>query len=1081
MKSRCRVIQPESYCRRSNRRVRLFWLYRSLTRRLLQLSPRRDAVSNDWRGRLQAGLSDRYQIRDELGGGGMSSTFVAEEVALGRSVVLKALPPQFAAGVNAERFEREIHVAARLQHAFIVPLHAAGMVDGTPWYTMPLVQGESLRTRLAREGALAPNAAARILRDVAEALAYAHAQGVVHRDIKPDNVLLSGSHALVTDFGVAKALAASTSGHAGMTGVGIALGTPAYMAPEQAAGDSSTDHRADLYALGAMAYEMISGRPMFGERSAVQLLTAHATEKPESLARLAPAAPSELIGLIEQLLAKHPNDRPAQAQHVAEALGAMITRWTSGELPPVRGHVSLGTALGLWLASFLGVVGAAWLAVRWLPVPEWTFPGAILVMLAGLPVMALSAWLHRPARPLTPAPSVASTTTVGRLEAIVRPHLDWGRAKRGGVIAVGALALLVVLWGASRALGIGPAATLRSQGVLTEADRVLVADFDGPPNDTSLGTVVSDLLRTELARSASLRLVDAADRSNALIGMGRGGAERITNAIAGEVAQRVNAKVHIAGGVTPLGTGYVLRAALIESASGRELAALRGTSTSADGLIAAVDKLGREVRDKLGASLREVRASDPLLWAVTPSLAALRQFTEGVRQANLGNNSIAVRHLERAIASDSAFAMAYARMVSYYANIGNQERANWASVRAFQYREKLPRIQQLEVEASYYARSPHFDWARYISTYETLLDLDPQHSIALNNLALAYLAQREPERALELFQRRIKVDSTSAFGPHNIVMAYLAMGRKEDARRYIEERLVRWQPTAPRTKRTRAMLAYADLMIDSAAALFQAALERERAAEGGFRLSLFYAMQGRLKDAMLGYARLPQEADTALGVPRSVFFRSAYLAWLLERPEEARALLDSITAAHPPATDASPHGYAWLTVVTHYAMAGDARRARVFLREFESRATPNDKAWAPDELEIARGWLAVAERRYDDAVRAFRAADVRRCTVCALAPLAYAYDLAGQPDSAIAAFERYLSTPTATRYDTADDVFLAGTYKRLGELYDARGDVEKARTYYAKFIDLWKNADPELQPKVRDARRRLAVLASKQG
>src|SRR5262245_32468884 len=321
-------------------------------------------MTTAWRETLQHGLGTAYRIRQELGGGGMSATYIAEETALGRSVVLKALSPELTTGLNVERFNREIELAARLQHAFIVPLLAAGVTDGQPWYTMPLVQGESLRARIAREGALTASASVRILRDVAEALAYAHAQGIVHRDIKPDNVLLSGAHALVTDFGVAKALSASTSG-AVMTGIGLAIGTPAYMAPEQGAGDPATDHRADLYALGATAYEMLTGRPMFGARSPAQLLAAHATERPEPLSKVAPGVPADLGALVDQLLAKHPNDRPARAQDVADALATMLTRWTSGELPPAS-QITIAKAMAFWVAAFVGVVAGAWLAVRWL-------------------------------------------------------------------------------------------------------------------------------------------------------------------------------------------------------------------------------------------------------------------------------------------------------------------------------------------------------------------------------------------------------------------------------------------------------------------------------------------------------------------------------------------------------------------------------------------------------------------------------------------------------------------------------------------------------------------------------------------
>jgi serine/threonine-protein kinase len=167
-----------------------------------------------------------------------------------------------AAGVNVERFQREIQLAAKLQHPHVVPLLTAGARGDLLYYVMPFIKGESLRAKLAREGELPVGEALRILKDVADALAYAHDEGVVHRDIKPDNVLLSGNHAVVTDFGVAKAVSAST-GESSLTSLGVALGTPAYMAPEQAAADPNVDHRADLYALGALAYEMLTARPPF--------------------------------------------------------------------------------------------------------------------------------------------------------------------------------------------------------------------------------------------------------------------------------------------------------------------------------------------------------------------------------------------------------------------------------------------------------------------------------------------------------------------------------------------------------------------------------------------------------------------------------------------------------------------------------------------------------------------------------------------------------------------------------------------------------------------------------------------------
>ncbi|HWJ15823.1 MAG TPA: serine/threonine-protein kinase, partial [Gemmatimonadaceae bacterium] len=190
--------------------------------------------------RLQASLAPSYALEYELGGGGMARVFVATETALRRRVVVKVLPPEATADISIERFRREIQLAAGLQHPHIVPVLAAGLAGDILYYTMPLVDGESLRAKLAREGQLLLSETLRILCDVAEALVYAHAHGLVHRDIKPDNILISGNHALVTDFGVAKAVSAATVDST-LTTAGIALGTPAYMAPEQAAGETDVD------------------------------------------------------------------------------------------------------------------------------------------------------------------------------------------------------------------------------------------------------------------------------------------------------------------------------------------------------------------------------------------------------------------------------------------------------------------------------------------------------------------------------------------------------------------------------------------------------------------------------------------------------------------------------------------------------------------------------------------------------------------------------------------------------------------------------------------------------------------------
>ena len=287
---------------------------------------------------LQRTLGPTFTVERELTGGGMSRVFVAFDSALGRRVVVKVLPPELAASVSVDRFKREILLAATLQHPHIVGVLSAGEIDGMPFFTMPLVEGESVRARLDRDGALTVGRAVSILKDVARALAYAHERGVVHRDIKPDNVLLAGTSATVTDFGIAKALLGSVAtdpqqhvepkrgtkttsgGKSALTQLGTTLGTPAYMAPEQAAADPDTDHRADIYSFGIMAYEMLTGQVPFKSKTPQALLAAQLTATPPPMAAARTDVPAALARLVMQCLEKEREKRPQSARELAELL-----------------------------------------------------------------------------------------------------------------------------------------------------------------------------------------------------------------------------------------------------------------------------------------------------------------------------------------------------------------------------------------------------------------------------------------------------------------------------------------------------------------------------------------------------------------------------------------------------------------------------------------------------------------------------------------------------------------------------------------------------------------------------------------
>ena len=283
--------------------------------------------------RLRASLADRYRIERELGQGGMATVYLAEDLKHHRKVAIKVLREDLAASMGSARFLREIEIAAQLQHPNILPLLDSGDADGFLYYVMPYVTGQSLRERLAREGELPVHEAVRLITEVVDALADAHSHGVVHRDIKPDNVMMSGRHALVADFGVAKAVSEAT-GRSTVTTLGVAVGTPAYMSPEQAAADPHIDHRSDIYAVGAMAYELLTGRPPFVGATPQQVLAAHVTETPDPVGKRRPGISVPLEAVIMRCLAKRPADRWQTAGELHAALEPFAT--PSSGITPVQ-------------------------------------------------------------------------------------------------------------------------------------------------------------------------------------------------------------------------------------------------------------------------------------------------------------------------------------------------------------------------------------------------------------------------------------------------------------------------------------------------------------------------------------------------------------------------------------------------------------------------------------------------------------------------------------------------------------------------------------------------------------------------
>lgn len=366
---------------------------------------------------LKAALAGRYDIEKELGHGGMATVYLATDVRHERQVAVKVLRPDLAAALGPDRFLREIRIAANLNHPHILALFDSGEAEGFLYYVMPYIKGNTLRDRIDKEGELPVNEATRLIREVADALAFAHSQGVVHRDIKPDNVMLTGGHAIVADFGVAKAVSEAT-GRDKLTTAGVALGTPAYMAPEQATADPHVDHRADIYALGALAYELLSGRTPFMGATPQSILAAHVTEQPDSVRKYRDQVSVQLDSVIMRCLAKKPADRWQSADEMLPHLESLGT--ASGGLTPTdtRPIEAVPSKPGVSRRAMVGTLGAFALVAAglggWMLSSGGNGP-ANIEKIAVLPIMDLSGEDELFVNTLHDAliSAVAQTNTVG--------------------------------------------------------------------------------------------------------------------------------------------------------------------------------------------------------------------------------------------------------------------------------------------------------------------------------------------------------------------------------------------------------------------------------------------------------------------------------------------------------------------------------------------------------------------------------------------------------------------------------------------------------------------------------------------
>ncbi|HJS48282.1 MAG TPA: protein kinase, partial [Gemmatimonadales bacterium] len=997
----------------------------------------------------------------------MSRVYLAEETRLGRRVVIKVLPPEMSAAVSVERFEREIRLAARLQHPHVVPFLTAGGGGDLLYYVMPYIEGESLRAKLAREKELPIAEAVEILRDAAEALAEAHRQGIVHRDIKPDNILLSRGHGMVADFGVAKAVAESGRGGT-LTSIGVALGTPTYMSPEQAVADPHTDHRADIYALGCVAYEMLSGRPPFDAGTPQAMIAAHVTQQPDPVNRYRPTIPAPLAAVVHRCLEKKAADRYQSADELLRALAGVLTpagvtpaatapypatpvdggtagrRVAAGHPARVAGYFLLGA-----IAVLAGVAGLA----KGVGLPGWVMPAAIALLAVGLPVMVVTGLQERRRQ-------VARTTGMYLATPTGLPALfTWRRALLGGGLAFAALALVTGAYMAARSFGIGGVGTLMATGALDARDPMVLADFTNRTTDSALGVSVTDALRVDLSQSPVIRLLDAREVHAGLERMQRDPDAALDAELARELAQRENAKAVITGEIGTVGSGFVLTARIVGAADGREMVALRETAKDEGEILAALDRLSKALRERIGESLKSLQNTEPLARATTRSLAALKKYSEGVRLDAAGDYRAAYGALREAVTADSTFAMAWRKLGVVAPRAGVADSIGDDAIRrAYRLRDRLPPLErELAISSYYFGVDPSPDSA--IAALRRAQALDPAEPTSGNNLPYLLNLLGRFSEAEPLAREQISRDS-SYFAFERLTVSLEGQGRTAEAESVAADFAQR-NPTHPAGVFFLADNAFAGgdyARSDSLARLplvnqpgsparLGALGQRARALIVQGRL----AQADRLLDSMAVEAAILGDSSTVIGAFRR---RLAADRLLRPAPRLSPSGFDSILRLPGVSRTAGFGNSLYLGAMTA-AEAGDTVTARRLFDEADRHLDAAGRRRVPGRAAAA----SVLEResgRYDEALRL---ADQESptfadpCTRCGDHMRARIWEAAGNQDSALAAYERALTRP-APGSASFEEAAIPLAHRRLGELYEQKGNRAKAAEWYQKFVDL---------------------------
>ena len=775
---------------------------------------------------------------------------------------------------------------------------------------------------------------------------------------------------------------------------------------------------------------------------------------------------------------------------------------------------SIWQVLGIYVVGSWAAYQVVVSLMEGLGLPDWVPPMAVVLFVIGLPIVLATAFVQEglpggeqdgtadgaAASPSGSAaaegreqeaahrPEAATVPDGGDAEAGTGPKVasglfTWKKAVAGGVLAFAALGLAVTGFMAMRSLGIGPVGSLVGKGELEASDHVLVAEFTPLTGDTAIAAVVAEAVRVDLSQSELLNVVDRGRIQDALDRMEQPGDTRVSGDLAREVAYRTGAKAVVEGEVGDVGGSYLISAKLVTADSGRTLAGFRETAADSTDILPAVDRLGRKLREKAGESLRSIRANPPLTQVTTASLPALRKYVRALELANAGRSSEAMTLLTEAIDLDPDFAAAHRALAVRLWNRGSRgDSLLYHLDEAVRLESRLTDSERHQARGLRALLTVDLREAR--RQYEALLAMDSTDATALINLGVLHGWMDDDQRQEELFRRAYDTGFRGANVYWNLVQTYLELGEYDKA-----DEIIRLEADeAGRPGRA----AYMQWMVEMARSNFDAAdsittvLAEEYDAEGRARdldrrLAL---LQGRLADAGLDEMPAPPPgAPEDLWLFYTGVFGGYVDLFVRQQPESAgnRAERALEVASHDTVSVASLPVPALAVIL---ALAGRTDAAKQAARLVRDEVRPELIGQHESLLNFAVGIADVTEGDVDSGLeRIERARGQTTCGACGGTLAGYAYEAAGRPHSAIAAYERYLQDPWADRYDLdelqlppSDLLVRVYVHERLAALYRDRGAEADARRHLQSIIDLWSDADPDLQPRVREARRALQSL-----